>query len=103
IARRYASRYVAPANGWHLTSAYRIGEFTPFVTLARQRQGDSVIPKTPAHPVRNEYLASRNNSQRSITLGVRWDPRPNTALKAQATRSKIDRDAWGAMFPRNEA
>jgi len=102
IARRYASRYVSPANGWHLTSAYRIGEFTPFVTLARQRQSSSVIAKSPTLPLLNEYLASRNNSQRSITVGVRWDLQPNTALKAQATRSKSDRDAWGAMFPRNE-
>lgn len=102
VARRHASRYVAPANGWHLTGAYRLGEFTPFVTLARQWQSTSVVAKSAAIPLLNEYLASRNNSQRSITLGMRWDPRPNTALKVQATRAKIDRDAWGAMFPRNE-
>lgn len=102
IARRDVSRYIASANGWHLTSAYRVGEFMPFVTLARQRQSSSVIPKNPASPLLNEYLASRNSSQHSVTLGVRWDLQPNTALKAQATRTKIDRDAWGAMFPRRQ-
>lgn len=101
IARRNASRYVAPATGWHLTSAYRIGQFTPFITLARQQQSDSVVPKTAAPSFINAYLASRNNSQRSLTLGVRWDTTTNTALKLQATRSKIDSDAWGAQFPHN--
>jgi hypothetical protein len=98
-ARRSASRFISTADGAHITAAYRLGSVTPFVTIARQRIVDPVLRDDPTIPVLGPYLTSRNQSQRSATLGVRWDLHPKAALKAQWTRSRVDRRAWGAFFP----
>lgn len=99
-ARRTATRYITNSHGWHLTAARRIGAFAPFVTFARQSADRPVLRRTLDVPALGTYLDSRSQAQRSLTLGVRWDPQPGTALKAQWTRNRIERDAWGAFFPR---
>ncbi|MGL1832305.1 porin [Rhodocyclaceae bacterium SMB388] len=103
FARRSVDRYVASANGWHLTTAYRVGPLTPFVTFARQRQSKGAISRVSANPmlgaVVDAYLESRNQSQRSVTLGARWDIHPQTALKAEWSRVEVDKASWGAFFP----
>lgn len=98
-ARRSASRFIATAEAAHITAAYRIGSVTPFVTFARQRIVDPVLRDNPAVPALEPYLTSRNQSQRSATFGARWDLHPNAALKAQWTRTRVDRASWGAFFP----
>lgn len=98
-ARRRADRFVTSAHGWHLTAAYRLGALAPFVTLARQRPVRSIVPRSLGTPGLDAYLDSRSQAQKSVSLGVRWDVASGAALKAQWSRTHIDRDAWGAFFP----
>ncbi len=99
IAQRKVDRYVTASTGWHLTAAYGLGAFTPFITYAENNLDRSVAPNSPSSPLMDAYRASRNNAQRSLSLGTRWDLRPDLALKAQWTRTKVKRNAWGVFFP----
>ncbi len=105
IVRRRADRYVNSAHAWYLTAGQRIGAFTPYVGYARQRQDRPVAHATIAHPGLaagfEAFNVSRNDAQRSITLGTRWDFARNAALKAELSRSRVARDAWGSYFPRD--
>lgn len=100
-ARRRVERYIADADAWHLTAIYRVGTVSPYLTVARQRQVKGSAPRNPAIFGIDAYLASRNNAQRSITLGARWDLHPKLALKGEWSRARVDRNSWGAYFPRD--
>ncbi|MCK0506719.1 hypothetical protein [Aromatoleum anaerobium] len=107
--RRRADRYVTSSSAWYLSVGRRFGAFTPYVSLARQILDEPVARATiPASMAGLEagwkaYLASRNNAQRSLTAGGRWDLSPTAALKAEFTHARLDRDAWGSYFPRDKA
>ncbi len=100
-ARRRVDRYITDADGWHLTGIYRMGAVSPYLTVARQRSVSDAAPRNPSISGIDAYLASRDNAQRSITLGARWDLHPNLALKGEWSRVRVGRNAWGAYFPRN--
>lgn len=102
IARREVDRFVSSSTGWHLTTAYRLGSVTPFFTYAENSLDRPVARGFPSSPLLDAYRASRNNAQHSLSIGARWDVRPDLALKAQWTRTKVRRDAWGAFFPVDE-
>ncbi|THF65368.1 hypothetical protein [Pseudothauera rhizosphaerae] len=101
--QRRVNRYVNSAQAWQLTVGQRSGSFTHFLTLARQRQDRPVARADIADPALAAgfaaFLASRNEAQRSVTVGTRWDFARNAAFKAQLSRARIDRDAWGSFFP----
>lgn len=114
-AKRQANRYVVSAHGWYLSLGRRIGAVTPYVTLARQSLdehfAEATFPRGLTIPIgsgqtmsANDFWSlfqtSRNNAQRSLTLGARWDVTPQAALKAEFTRARPDVDSWGSYFPR---
>lgn len=114
-AKRWADRYVGSAHGWYLSLGRRIGSVTPYVSVARQtldaQFAEADLPAGLRVPLGNGqhaeardlwalFLTSRNNAQRSITVGARWDVAPQAALKAEFTRAHPDRDSWGSYFPR---
>lgn len=105
-ARRTTNRYVASAHGWYLSAGRRFGAVTPYVVVARQtledQFADAVLPPGRLSRIWDLFLASRNNAQRSVTLGARWDFAAHAALKVEATRARPDRDSWGSYFPRND-
>lgn len=101
-ARRHTSRTIPTAHGWHLTAARRSGRFTPFVTLARQSQLRPLFEAQPHILAFDAYRHSRSNAQRSVSVGVRWDVHPQTALKLQWTHVRVGHHAWGAFFPVDE-
>ncbi|NMG01996.1 hypothetical protein [Azoarcus taiwanensis] len=102
IARRQVDRFVTSSTGWHVTAGYRSGNITPFVTYAENKRDRSVAPRYPSSPLLEAYRASRSNAQRSLSVGARWDVGPDIAVKAQWTRTKVRRKAWGAFFPAND-
>lgn len=114
-ARRRANRYVVSAHGWYLSLGRRIGAFTPYVTVGRQTLDEQfsqarfpaglIVPlgngqTTTARDFWELFQTSRNNAQRSFTIGSRWDVGRHAAVKAEFTRARPDRDAWGSYFPR---
>jgi len=106
-ARRRANRYVVSAHGWYVSAGRRFGSLTPYLMLARQdlERPMARLPPTAPAPlatVWQAFLRSRNNAQRSVTAGLRWDVTRAAAVKAELSHARPDRDAWGSYFPRND-
>ncbi|MDT3671959.1 MAG: hypothetical protein ROZ37_16695 [Aromatoleum sp.] len=108
-ARRRANRYATSSSGWYVSVGRRFGPLTPYAVIARQRldeqMAEAAVPAGLQHAW-DEFLTSRNNAQRSFTVGTRWDVTSFAAVKAEVTRTRVDSDSWGSYFPRggrNEA
>lgn len=103
--QRRANRYITSNHAWFLSLGYRWGNFTPYVTTARQ--GADQLAATadlaiaPLNQALEGFLTSRNGAQHSTSLGVRWDVAPGVALKSEYSRVGIEPGAWGAFFPRD--
>lgn len=106
-AQRRANRYVVSAHGWYLSLGRRIGSITPYVTVAQQsldkQFAEAKLPPGRLAEAWDLFLTSRNNAQRSVTLGARWDVSPQAALKAEVTQARPDRNSWGSYFPKDPA
>lgn len=106
-ARRWTNRYVTTSHAWYVSMGRRMGTFTPYLTVARQRLEKPIatanLPTGPLTEFFELFLTSRNNAQRSITLGTRWDVTPRAALKAEVMHARPDSSSWGSYFPRNDA
>jgi len=102
-AHRRANRYATSSSGWYVSVGRRFGPVTPYAVVARQRLenpiAEAAVP--PAlQPGWDAFLTSRNNAQRSFTVGARWDVTSFAAVKAEVTRAHVDDDSWGSYFPR---
>jgi hypothetical protein len=95
-------RYTHDAHAWALTAAYRFGDLMPYLTLARHSEDKPMIDVTTGYPGLDQgvhaFIGARNLSQRSITLGARWDFYQNTALKIEFNHARITGNAWGSFF-----
>ncbi|MBB4011714.1 hypothetical protein [Niveibacterium umoris] len=75
-------------------AGYRVGPVTPYLVLSAARSNDlnptTGLPPVPAlAPVEaaaNRLLQVNLSDQRSVALGVRYDPMQNIAVKLQADR-----------------
>jgi hypothetical protein len=91
--------------GWYISSGYQFRQVTPYVTVARldsKTPSESGIPLAglPPGPLRggagalNAALGSALNavapSQKSLTLGLRWDLLDNAALKFEYQHIRLD-------------
>lgn len=105
--KRRVNRYITSNHAWFLSLAYRVGDFTPYVTTARQVADDLVseanLPVPPLNQALRGFQASRNPAQHSLAVGVRWDVAPGLALKSEFARVGIEDEAWGSFFPRDTA
>lgn len=105
VVRRRTNRYATSSTAWYVSVGRRFGALTPYAVVARQILDEPIAE--PAIPPSQRGLAavwelfrtSRNNAQRSVTLGTRWDLAANVALKAEVTRARLDRHSWGSYFP----
>ena len=97
-AKRKVDRYINTSHAWYITTGYRFGTLTPFVTYAKQVQeapaNDATLPPALA-PLMDIFNASRNNAQKTIALGLRWDVARNIAIKAQGERIYLGPDSRG--------
>ena len=99
-AHKDGHSFLAKGSGVYASAGYRAGEFTPYVAYAvtegKRPTGDQGLPLTGLPP-KFAYVASQLNggldklfktisSQTSVTAGVRWDLRPDMALKLQYDR-----------------
>lgn len=100
IVRRKADRYVTTSNAWYASLGRRLGAVMPYVVFARQQLDEPVADADAPVPTWDIFLASRNNAQRSVTAGARWDFAHFAALKAEVSHVHIDENSWGSYFPR---
>lgn len=77
-ALRHESHLLLDDDAWFISGAYRLGSFTPHLTYARSDDAK----KSGATGVAQSFSEDK---QSSITLGVRYDFAPSTALKVEAT------------------
>ncbi|NMF91397.1 hypothetical protein [Aromatoleum petrolei] len=106
-ARRKTNRYAASAHGWYLSLGRRFGPVMPYVVVARQtldeQFAEARMPPGRLAAAWDLFLGSRNNAQRSLTLGARWELAAYAAVKAEVTRATPDDDAWGSYAPSGDA
>ncbi|MDR2689763.1 MAG: hypothetical protein LBB76_08415 [Azoarcus sp.] len=98
--------YTHDAHAWEVTAARRFGNWTPYLTLARHTEDKpSVAPNQTGVPMLDAaidaFTSARNLSQRSITVGTRWDFHRNAALKLEFNHARISGKGWGNFFARD--
>lgn len=106
VARNTASAFANSATGAYLSAARRFGNLAPYVSLARQWQDEPLVDAAEAGadaPKIAPFNRSRNQAQRSLTAGVRWDVLRNTAVKAEFAHIRTDRGAHGTFIARENA
>ena len=99
---------LADASTWQITGGLRFGGFTPYVSYARRHADPAneagidtrFLPPPLAQPAAalnaglQQTLVQFAASQRTASIGLRWEVRPNAALKLQFDR--VDREAGSA-------
>lgn len=99
--------YFGDRRGWYITGGYRLGEFTPYVTLARRAAdsetstqgltGDPVVNGVDLNARLNQLLGSAPE-QRRVALGTRWDFARNAALKLQYEHLDLAAGSAGVLI-----
>lgn len=104
--QRRANRYITSNHAWFVSAAYRFGNVSPYLTIARQTADDPItearVPVPAVDDLVQLFQASRSAAQHSTTLGMRWDWSRSAAFKAELSRIKVAPDAWGSLFPADE-
>lgn len=116
--KRRSDNFIADTTGWYANVGYRVGAFTPYVALSRISVDSFNVEHNPAAPTTGSAvidgavtelrtglqssLQSLMNvealSQRTYTIGSRWDVMPNVALKAQWDQIHKPANHWGLFF-----
>ncbi len=92
--RKVKKGYIADTTGWYVLGGYRIGAFLPYVSFSKLKVDDpnAAMPAGAdgfgAEVVGGVQgiLNTQKISQRTTSVGVRWDVMRNVALKAQYDR-----------------
>jgi hypothetical protein len=101
---------LADSRSWYGTGGWRLGSFTPYVTLARSWSKytpetgitDSGVPALNAGAAQvlagiNAALAGFGGTQDSISAGLRWDVARNVAVKAQYDQIHVGNQGRGRL------
>lgn len=105
VARSTASAFANSSSGAYLAVGRRFGNFTPYLSFARQRQDDPLVNLDEASTDAERKLITgfnraRNQAQRSVTAGIRWDVLRSTAVKAEFAHVRTDAGAHGTFIAR---
>lgn len=90
--------FLSDSTSWYVSAGYRFGKFTPYVTLGGTKA--HVEPVAPGglfniNDGLNTALYSATPTQKTASLGIRWDFMQNMALKAQYDRIKTGDKSTG--------
>jgi hypothetical protein len=97
FTKRKTASFVSDTTGWYGTLGYRVGKFTPYVTVSDLKVDSSNVNNNiPTATVQlatlkgfvDGILAGQNVAQKSVSLGVRWDGVRNMAFKGQFEQIK---------------
>ena len=103
--------FLAKSRAMFVSAGYRAGEFTPYATYARtDARGQSTHPglSTAGLPPAFAFAARQLNvgldktlqtmaSQSTVSAGMRWDFRPDMALKVQYDRIEPRKGSRGTL------
>jgi hypothetical protein len=104
--------------GWYVMGGYRIQQFLPHITFARERLnkrktefpvfindvflaglGESLTDITTGVLGVSPFAPGGAGDQTSLTLGLRWDVIPGVALKGEYSHVHPDHGNAGLFFP----
>lgn len=88
------SRSTTKIDAMYISAGYRINKFTPYATYSQNSPG-SFLPGFPA-PTASD-IQSANRSQSTVSLGVRWDFRRDTAFKLQFDQVTLSDNSNGYL------
>lgn len=111
LAYSNSETFIGDSRGWYISSGYRLGAFTPYMTLARvwvdSSTSDSGLSLEGLPPQLVGFAQGLNAGlngilssvaqQKSVTLGTRWDVAPDMALKLQYERIFLDDGSPGVL------
>lgn len=108
LGRLEADAFVNSATGAYVAVGRRFGALMPYLGLARQREDAPLVDPALADSAASANILapfnrSRNQGQRSLTLGARWDVSPQVALKTEFSHIATDRGAHGSFIARRNA
>lgn len=102
-ARGRTDSFIGESEGWYATGGYRLGDFTPYLTIARVRS----LSETSHPGVPHEAAAELNEilnlflggaaQQKRVGAGLRWDVRPGAALRFQYDYLDMDGGSIGTL------
>jgi len=94
--------YMGESTAWHVSGGYRVGRFTPYLGFARRDHRDRAAePGLPVSDLAPEARAfalrlnaeldelRRSRSSETVSVGVRWDFRPDFSFKVQVDRIRL--------------
>ena len=111
FSRSSTRSVLGDSDGWYMTSGYRHGDLTPYLTVAgrhvRSPISDPGLPVAGLPPeqagtaillnsILNDILGFAPR-QKSLSLGLRWDILPRIALKTQFDYIDLARDSAGLL------
>jgi len=112
---RISSRSFLNVNtGWYASSGYRVGEFTPYVTVSRVAAPKVTEPGLAAANFPSQFadtiaaldgglsavLGSTHHVERTLSVGGRWDLEKNIDLKVQYDRTRVGANSDGTLINR---
>ncbi len=104
-AHAKSQTFFADSRGWYSTAGYRIGQLTPYLTLAKIEATSATSHPGIGEPQLdgplNEQLLGISPQQERISLGTRWDFDPGAALKLQFDYLDLEAGSRGVLV--NEA
>lgn len=111
-AKRESNCFVGGNTAWYISSGYRFGKFTPYVTYAQTKADTntsdpgltvSALPPflagaaTALNSGLNAALAT-SPVQKTISVGGRWDFRTNADLKLQYDHTRLGEGSAGTLI-----
>ena len=103
--------FLGEETSWYASGGYRAGQFTPYVTYARESavsNSDPGLTLTGLPPGAAGFAAGLNAGlnailrsipdQRTISLGARWDFAKNIDLKAQFDHTRLGPNSDGTLI-----
>lgn len=96
--RRMTGSVVASGRAWYVSAGHRFGTWMPYVVVSRHRSDTErwTLAPAPAYATRAPLvLGNSATDQSSVSLGLRWDPRRNIALKVQYDRLRPEPGRFG--------
>lgn len=85
---------VPNADAFYVMGGWRTGSLTPYVVYAKRKTDEPRVVTGFAVAQLNAaftgYAANTANAQHTVSAGLRWDFRPNMALKLQLDRVTVD-------------
>lgn len=104
--------FIPDSNSFYVTAGYRIAQFTPYATLAqvktdRIKEDDISTAGLPVqlgdivtrfNAVMNALFAVETASQRTASIGLRWDFMPSADLKIQYDQKSLLDNTRGRLL-----